>query len=65
MLYCPGCGSVGPVPKPYQHCCPDHGRARMVPKAFAEQCAATFRLAIQKPVVVNGIPSSEDPPSLR
>ncbi len=46
IRYCPGCGSVGTVEGNYRDCCPDGGRARMIPEPLAKQCRDTFRLAI-------------------
>ncbi|KAF1021854.1 MAG: hypothetical protein GAK30_01543 [Paracidovorax wautersii] len=46
VRYCPGCGSIGTVDAKYRDCCPDGAEARMVPKAFAQQCHDTFHLAI-------------------
>lgn len=48
IRFCPECGHLGEVSKPYIACCPDSLRARIVPKRFAEICAETFRLLIDK-----------------
>jgi len=45
--YCAGCGSVGPVDDKFRDCCPDGGSMSVqIPRKVAEQCRATFRLAI-------------------
>jgi len=48
VRYCPGCGSVGPVGAEYRDCCPDGSEARHIPKALAEKCHETFKLAIKQ-----------------
>ncbi len=47
--FCPGCGSVGPVPDPYHDCCPDGGKARMIPEPLARHCHDLFHLALSAP----------------
>lgn len=44
--FCPGCGSVGPVPEKYRDCCPDGSRARMIPEPLAHQCHDLFQAAL-------------------
>jgi hypothetical protein len=44
--FCPGCGSVGEVPSKYRDCCPDGGRARVIPESLAKHCRDLFQLAI-------------------
>ena len=48
VRYCPGCGSVGPVDGKYRDCCPDGGRARMIPEPLANQCRDTFQIAVRE-----------------
>lgn len=48
VRFCPGCGSVGEVDKKYRNCCPDGIKARMIPKALADDCHRLFDLAIGK-----------------
>lgn len=48
VRYCPGCGSVGPVDGKYRDCCPDSGRARMIPEPLANQCRDTFQIAVRE-----------------
>lgn len=47
--FCPGCGNVGPVPDPYHDCCPDGGKARMIPEPLARHCHDLFYLALSAP----------------
>lgn len=47
--FCPGCGSVGPVPEKYRDCCPDGDKARMIPEALARHCRDLFQLALSAP----------------
>lgn len=47
VRYCPGCGSIGPVPEQYRDCCPDGSDARMIPQSLAEKCRDTFRVAVK------------------
>lgn len=47
VRYCPGCGSIGPIPKAYRDCCPDGAEARLIPQAMAEKCRDTFKVAIK------------------
>ena len=47
--FCPGCGSVGPVPEKYRDCCPDGDKARMIPEALARHCHDLFHLALSAP----------------
>lgn len=47
--FCPGCGSVGPVPEKYRDCCPDGGKARMIPEPLARHCHDLFHLALSAP----------------
>ena len=44
--FCPNCGRVGLVPESARDCCPDGSHARVIPKALAEQCHATFMRGI-------------------
>lgn len=44
--YCPGCGSIGPVPESFRDCCPDGNQARMIPEPLARKCRDTFKLAV-------------------
>ena len=44
--FCPGCGSMGDVPSTYRDCCPDGGKARVIPAALAESCRDLFKLAL-------------------
>lgn len=44
--FCPGCGSVGPVPEKYRDCCPDGSRARMIPEPLANHCRDLFLVAL-------------------
>lgn len=44
--FCPGCGSVGPVPNTYRDCCPDGGRARIIPESLAVRCRDLFQAAL-------------------
>jgi len=44
--FCPGCGSIGPVPDTYRDCCPDGGKAREIPASLATQCHDLFQLAL-------------------
>ena len=39
VRFCPGCGSVGPVPAEYHDCCPDGSKARAAVAAEREACA--------------------------
>lgn len=50
VRFCPGCGSVGPVPDEFKDCCPDGGRARMIPEPLANQCRDLFRLALDSAI---------------
>lgn len=45
--FCPGCGSLGPVDAKYRDCCPDGGRARMIPESLAQRCHDLFLLALE------------------
>lgn len=47
VRYCPGCGSIGPVPGEYHDCCPDGDEARMIPAALAAKCRDTFKIAVK------------------
>ena len=47
VRYCPGCGSIGPVPEQYRDCCPDGSDARMIPQSLAEKCRDTFQVAVK------------------
>jgi hypothetical protein len=47
--FCPGCGSVGPVPEKYRDCCPDGDKARMIPEPLARHCHDLFHLALSAP----------------
>lgn len=48
VRHCPDCGHLGPVADGARDCCPDGSHARQIPKAFAEQCRATFLRGISK-----------------
>lgn len=47
VRFCPGCGSVGPVPETYRDCCPDGKKARMIPASLAAHCHDLFQLALE------------------
>lgn len=46
VRYCPHCGLIGDPGDEYRDCCPDGAGACMVPKSFADQCRATFKVAL-------------------
>lgn len=48
--FCPGCGSVGVVPKKFRDCCPDGASARIIPASLAAQCHNLFQGAINNAV---------------
>lgn len=45
--FCPGCGSVGPVPDTFKDCCPDGVHARDIPEPLAQRCRDLFYLALE------------------
>lgn len=47
VRFCPGCGSVGPVPEKYRDCCPDGSHARLIPESLANRCRDLFKLALE------------------
>lgn len=67
--FCPGCGSVGPVPETYRDCCPDGIQAREIPQSLAYRCRDLFKLALsaapaapqpeQRSAWVGSIPAEE------
>ena len=55
--FCPGCGSVGEVPKDkFRDCCPDGARARKIPEELARQCHDLFRMAVDSATAVRPTP---------
>lgn len=47
IRFCPGCGSVGPVPDTFKDCCPDGKHAREIPEPLAQRCRDLFYLALE------------------
>ncbi|MEY4416721.1 MAG: hypothetical protein RIQ53_4014 [Pseudomonadota bacterium] len=60
--FCPGCGSVGPVPDTYRDCCPDGSDARMIPERLAGKCRNLFLLALDAaaPVAPQAAPDDDE-----
>ena len=52
--FCPGCGSVGEVPKKYRDCCPDGSDSRVIPEKLAKQCHDLFQGALQAAMADKG-----------
>lgn len=52
--FCPGCGSVGEVPKKYRDCCPDGGDSRVIPTNLANKCHDLFQGALQAAMADKG-----------
>lgn len=52
--FCPGCGSVGDVPKKYRDCCPDGSNSRVIPEKLAKQCHDLFQGALQAAMADKG-----------
>ncbi len=61
--FCPGCGSVGEVEAKYRDCCPDGGRARIIPEPLARHCHGLFQLALRAPSSDDEITASPTPPA--
>jgi hypothetical protein len=59
--FCPGCGSVGPVPDTYRDCCPDGSDARMIPERLAGKCRNLFLLALDAAAPVAPQAAPADP----
>ena len=54
--FCPGCGSVGDLPKgKYRDCCPDGESARVIPEALANRCHDLFVLALTNATAVQPV----------